>query len=101
MKKIMTGSFIFLFGAFVSLIIFQTSIFQNNQAGLNSLNLPRNIENPLDKYTIENLSTTDIEPGEINILEVIDNNSEHISRLTSFEFKPDPENSESKKLDGT
>ncbi len=100
MKKIIIGFLIFLFGAFVSLIIFQTNIFQNNQAGLSSLNLPRKIENPLDKYTIENLSTTDIEPGEINILEVIDNNSEYISRLTSFEFKPDPENSESKKTTG-
>lgn len=58
------------------------------------------ITRPLEKYTIENLSNTKIDKGEIKIVKIIDEESSFTSYLFSFEFNPDPKNKKTKKTTG-
>lgn len=47
------------------------------------------VEKPLKKYSIENLSNTSISPGEFRIKEKIDDYDEYSSYIFEFEFSPD------------
>jgi dipeptidyl aminopeptidase/acylaminoacyl peptidase len=58
------------------------------------------IPKPLEKYTIENLSVTKPEEGEIEIGEVISEEENFTSYLFSFEFKPTLQGKETKKTTG-
>lgn len=55
---------------------------------------------PLDKYTIENLSTLNVLPSQINIEETLNDNEDFISSLFSFSFNPTLSDKETKKVTG-
>ena len=46
-------------------------------------------ETPLDKYTMESLANTEITPGKIKVLEILEEEDEYTSYLISFKFDPD------------
>lgn len=52
------------------------------------------------RYTIENLSKSNIEPGKIKILETLNKEEKFIEYLFELEFKPDPTKNELKKTTG-
>ena len=53
-----------------------------------------------DKYSIENLSKTEIEPSKLKILNVLNEEDDFIEYLFELEFKPDPLKDELKKTTG-
>jgi len=55
---------------------------------------------PLDKYTIERLSKTEISSGKLQIEETIEEESEFTSHLFSFKFNPTLGGKEIKKTTG-
>lgn len=55
---------------------------------------------PLEKYTIENLSKTEVNPAEIKIYKDLKGTSKYTSHLFSFEFDPTLTNKNTKKVSG-
>ncbi|MCH7641265.1 alpha/beta fold hydrolase [Patescibacteria group bacterium] len=55
---------------------------------------------PLDKYTIERLSKTEISPGKLQIEETIEEENEFTSYLFSFKFNPTLDGKEIRKTTG-
>ncbi len=58
------------------------------------------IPKPLEKYTMENLATSKLEEGNIQIEEVISEENDFTSYLFSLEFKPSLKDREIKKVTG-
>ena len=55
---------------------------------LNPSVIEKIIEKPLEKYQIDNLSKTDIEPGTITIKDIVKENDYFTKYSFSFEFDP-------------
>jgi dipeptidyl aminopeptidase/acylaminoacyl peptidase len=58
------------------------------------------VEENFERYSIENLSKTDIESGKIIVLQVLNEEEDFNEHLFEFEFKPDPSKDEQKKTTG-
>lgn len=89
----------------ISLIIFSVGILLGyrlkNQKVLDEISKPQKVDRPLDKYSIENLSRTQIEKGNIEITEEIANKVEEFkSCLFSFRFDPTLTPKINKKMSG-
>ncbi len=89
--------------AFVLLLVFVYVFLQNT----NKIVLPTQTnevqvetERPLDKYTIENLSNANIQPGAISIQDTLEDNDDLTSYLFFFEFDPNLKGETTKKTSG-
>jgi len=65
-----------------------------------TISLPKIIERPLDKYTIENLGKADIAPGKLTLENTLDENKDYSSVLFAFEFNPEVQGKIKKKTTG-
>ena len=68
----------------------------------NESKLPINLikSRPLDKYSFDNLASSQIQPGKIEILRSLDENDKFSSFLFTFSFNPDLNEKETKKTSG-
>ncbi|MEJ2441410.1 MAG: prolyl oligopeptidase family serine peptidase [Patescibacteria group bacterium] len=96
MKKLI--SIVIFFGLVFSLGWWASSLYQKTVPAPSVLEPV--IPKPLEKYTIENLSTLKPEKSTIEIGEVISEEDDFTSYLFSFEFKPTLQGKETKKTTG-
>jgi dienelactone hydrolase len=95
MKKILFTSTIIIASVFAGIFIGQKI---SKSEKVISIVAPK--PRPLDKYTIENLAKTEVQPAEIKIERMLAQNKNFTSYIFSFNFDPTLENKNFKKVSG-